>query len=60
MKSILFFVGREEEKYCVNISVQSDEDFSLLNEKIPILVSEHDEDGVWCLSLSFDKDGESI
>lgn len=60
MKSILFFVGREEEKYCVNISVQSDEDFSLLNEKIPILVLEHDEDGVWCLSLSFDKDGESI
>lgn len=60
MKSILLFIGKENESYCVNISVQCSEDMSSLEEKIPMLMWEHDDDGTWCLSLLFDKGGENI
>lgn len=60
MKGILFFIGQESEGYCANISVRCDEDLSLLNERIPMLISEYDEDGTQCLSLLFDKGGENI
>ncbi len=60
MKSILIFVGKENENYKVNISVQCDTNLSLLNEQIPMLVSEYDEDGIWYLSLTFDKGGETV
>lgn len=60
LKSILFYIGYEDENYCVNISVQCDEELSRLSEKIPMLVSERDDDGTWCLSLLFDKGGDNV
>lgn len=60
MKSILIFIGEEGENYCVNISVQCMEDMSSLEKKIPMLISEYDDDDTWCLSLLFDKGGEEI
>lgn len=60
LKGILIYIGHENGDYCVNISVWCDEDLSSLNEKIPMLVSEHDDDGAWCLSLLFDKGGDNV
>lgn len=60
LESILFYVGQEDGNYCVNISVRCDEALSVLNEKIPMLVSEIDDDGTWCLSLLFDKGGDNV
>lgn len=60
MKSILLFIGKENESYYANISVQCKEDMSLIGEKIPMLISEYDDDDTWCLSLLFDKGGENI
>lgn len=60
LKGILFYIGYENGNYCVNISVQCDEELSSLSEKIPMLVSEQDDDGAWCLSLLFDKGGDNV
>lgn len=60
LKGILFYIGYEEENYCVNISVQCDEELSSLKGKIPMLVLEHDDDETWCLSLLFDKGGDNV
>lgn len=60
LKGILIYIGCENNNYRVNISVSCDEELSALNEKIPMLVSELDDDGAWCLSLEFDKVGDSL
>lgn len=59
LRNILFYIGYENDKYCVNVSVSCDEDLSRLCEKIPMLAVEHDDDGAWCLSLMFDKGGDN-
>lgn len=60
MKSILIFVGKNDMDYQVNMSVQCGCDLSSLADQIPMLISEYDEDGLWYLSLTFDKGGEPV
>lgn len=59
-KSIFVYVGRIDENYQVNINVQCDADLSFLTGQIPMLIVECDDDGIWYLSLTFDKGGEII
>ncbi len=59
-KSVFVYVGRIDENYQVNINVQCDADLSFLTGQIPMLIVECDDDGIWYLSLTFDKGGEII
>lgn len=59
-KSVFVYVGRIGENYQVNINVQCDADLSFLTGQIPMLIVECDDDGIWYLSLTFDRGGEII
>lgn len=60
IENILIFVGKNDMNYQVNMSVQCGCDLSCLADQIPMLISEYDEDGIWYLSLTFDKGGEPV
>lgn len=60
IENILIFVGKNDMDYQVNMSVQCGCDLSCLADQIPMLISEYDEDGIWYLSLTFDKGGEPV
>lgn len=60
LKNILIFVGESDEIYTVNISIECDCDLSCLNERIPMLNFERDEDDIQYLSMNFDKGGEPV
>lgn len=60
IENILIFVGKNDIDYQVNMSVQCGCDLSCLADQIPMLISEYDEDGLWYLSLTFDKGGEPV
>lgn len=60
IENILIFVGKNDMDYQVNMSVQCGCDLSCLADQIPMLILEYDEDGIWYLSLTFDKGGEPV
>lgn len=59
-KYMFIYVGKSNGCFQVNISVRCDGDFSRLCEQIPMLSAERDDDGIWYLSLTFEKGGEIV
>lgn len=60
LTDILLYAEEDGTAVNVNISAACDCDFAELDDSFTSFTAEHDEDGIWCLSLMLEKDGETI
>lgn len=60
LKEILLYVEEDGTAVNVNISTACDCNLTELDGRFTSFTAEHDEDGIWCLSLMLEKDGETI
>ena len=60
LKEILLYVEEDGTALNINISTACDCNLTELDGRFTSFTAEHDEDGIWCLSLMLEKDGETI
>ena len=60
LTDILLYAEEDGTALNINISAACDCDFAELDGRFTSFTAEHDEDGIWCLSLMLKKDGETI
>lgn len=60
LKEILLYVEEDGTAVNVNISTACDCNLTELDGRFTSFTAEHDEDGIWCLSLMLEKDVETI
>lgn len=60
LTDILLYAEEDGTAVNVNISAACDCNLTELDDRFTSFTAEHDEDGIWCLSLMLEKDGETI
>ena len=60
LTDILLYAEEDGTALNINISTACDCDLTELDGRFTSFTAEHDEDGIWCLSLMLEKDGETI
>ena len=60
LTDILLYVEEDGTAVNVNISTACDCNLTELDGRFTSFTAEHDEDGIWCLSLMLEKDVETI